>query len=235
MKWPNKPAADLAWGREISNRAAKELAALRLAKRLKDGDTVGVGSGSTSFLTLIALARRREEDKLAFQAIPTSIEMELACAALGISTTTLKAARPDWCFDGADEVDPKGNMIKGRGGAMLREKLVMSAAERIYIVIDSTKQVSRLGQKFPVPVEVHPEAIQLIETSLGKLPDVKTISLRQAVAKDGPVITEHGNVIFDVKFSKIDVKLEKTLKALPGVVESGLFIGFAPHIISIKT
>ncbi len=231
-KWDDDQDADKIWGRDISNRAQKEQLATKVAKRLKKGDVVGVGSGSTSFLVLRALASRRDQEELDFRAITTSIEMELICAALGITTTTLQAEVPDWSFDGADEVDDEENLIKGRGGALLREKLVIKACTESYIVIDPSKRVSRLGSKFPVPIETIPDAIHIVYQELSKMSVVESMVLRQAVAKDGPVITENGNVIFDVKFSKIDKDMESKLKAIVGVVETGLFIGYKPTIVS---
>jgi ribose 5-phosphate isomerase A len=232
MQWTNQLAKEVLWDKEIANRPQKEQLASELAKHFQDGDVIGVGSGSTSYLTLLALAKRCKTEGIHFTAVSTSIELELACSTLGVPTASLLATKPDWCFDGADEVDPDGNMIKGRGGAMLREKLVMSAAERVYIVIDNSKLVTKLGQKFAVPIEVIPEAIQLVQTRLQRLPNVKTITLRQAVAKDGPVITEQGNVIFDVKFSKIEPTLEGSLKSIAGVIETGLFMGFKPQLVT---
>src|SRR3989344_5168446 len=116
----SKTTVDEIWGRDITNLKQKQRAASTLAKRLKKGDVIGVGSGSTSFVTIKALAAK----KIDFLTIPSSIEMEQVCAALDIPTTTLLASRPNWSFDGADEVDSKGNLIKGRGGAMLREKML---------------------------------------------------------------------------------------------------------------
>lgn len=231
MKWANTGKADVIWGRDISSLPQKQLVASKIALKLKNGDVVGVGSGSTSFVTLKALAERSDEEGLAFRAITTSIEMELVCAALAVPTSLLRVERPDWSFDGADEVDPKGNIIKGRGGAMLREKLVIAASKKAYIVIDPSKRVKRLGEKFPVPIEIHPDAVQIVWQALKKFDSVTDITLRQAVAKDGPVITENGNLILDVRFSKIDAGMESRLKSLVGVVETGLFMGYKTNII----
>ena len=231
MKWQNKLQNDIAWHGEISNLPLKQAAAQKLALRLKKGDIVGVGSGSTSYLTLLALAKRRDEEKLDFRAITCSIELELVCAALSIPVISLLTARPDWSFDGADEVDADNNLIKGRGGAMLREKMLIKASPEAYIVIDNSKRVKRLGQNFPVPVEVHREALQLVRSSLKDFKDVTSVVLRQAEAKDGPVITENGNLILDVRFSKISPDMEQKLKSITGVVETGLFIGYPVKIV----
>lgn len=227
----NYKAADKIWGREISNLKQKEQVAQRLAKRLKQGDVVGVGSGSTSFMTIKALAARRDKEGLDFWAIPSSIEMEQVCAALSVPTMSLLSQSPDWSFDGADEIDDSSSLIKGRGGAMLREKMLMLACPEVYIVVDKSKRVKRLGQNFPVPVEIHPEAVRIVMSTLKGLSGVTKISLRQAVAKDGPVITEKGNLILDVTFSKIAGDMEIKLKSITGVVETGLFIGYKTKII----
>lgn len=231
MEWKNKLATDLQWANEISNRDEKEVVAEKIAARVKDGDVIGVGSGSTAFLALQAIGRRVSEEKLTVWAIPTSHEVSLSCSVLGIPTTTLLNARPDWYFDGADEVDPNGNLIKGRGGAMFAEKLVMKSSPENYILVDQSKFVSTLGENFPVPIEVDPRAVHLVEEELVRL-DATEIELRLAVSKDGPVITESGNLIFDVRFDEIDVDLEKELQAIPGVIETGLFIGFPLEVIS---
>ena len=230
MRWPEQNA-DTVWGRAIINRQQKMRVAEQVALQLKDNDVIGVGSGSTSFLTLKALANRRDKEGLHFRAIATSIEMELVCVSFAIPVVSLLNERPDWSFDGADEVDAKDNLIKGRGGAMLREKMLMSACKRVYIVVDPTKRVRRLGQNFPVPIEVIPEALRLVEQNLAKIKAIEHITLRQAKAKDGPVITETGNLIVDVKFGAIDNGMERRLKSIVGVVESGLFIGYKPTVI----
>jgi len=222
------------WSGEISNRAEKEAVAARVADELRDGQVVGAGSGSTAFLALSAIARRIADDGLAVRAVPTSTEVALACAALGIPTAALAEARPDWGFDGADEVhvrDGVVRLIKGRGGAMFREKLVMASQPRTLILVDRSKLVERLGERFPVPVETHPEALHLVEERLRGL-GAAEVELRAAVGKDGPVVTEHGHLILDARFAAIPDSLEAEIKAIPGVVESGLFIGFPVEVVT---
>ncbi|MFB9274812.1 ribose 5-phosphate isomerase A [Cohnella cellulosilytica] len=231
MIWENKIATTLQWTKEISNREQKEAVAAKIAERVRDGDVIGVGSGSTSYLALLAISKKVKEQKLNVTAIPTSHEVSLTCSIMGLPTSTLLNARPDWYFDGADEVDPNKNLIKGRGGAMFAEKLVMRSAPESYILVDSSKFVSQLGEKFAAPIEVDPRAINLVETELAKL-GVKEAQLRMAVAKDGPVITETGNLILDVRFNKIEDGYEKEIKSIPGVIESGLFIGYHPEILT---
>lgn len=222
------------WPGEISHREEKEAVAARVAEELCDGQVVGAGSGSTSFLALAAIARRIEEGGLSIHAVPTSTEVALACAALGIPTASLAEARPDWGFDGADEVSVRDGvvaLIKGRGGAMFREKLVMASQPRTLILVDRSKLVARLGERFPVPVETHPEALHLVEERLRGL-GATDVRLRAAAAKDGPVVTEHGHLILDARFAEIPDRLEIDIKAIPGVVESGLFIGFPVEVVT---
>jgi ribose 5-phosphate isomerase A len=209
---------------EVSNREAKEELGRRIAEKVQDGQVIGVGSGSTSALAIQAIAKRVAAEKLRITAICTSVEVTLACAAAGLPVGSLLEYRPDWAFDGADEVDPQRNLIKGRGGAMFLEKLVMQASRKSYILADQSKLVERLGQKFAIPVEVLPAAMRVVEFELGRM-GATEIALRLAVKKDGPVITENGNLILDVRFPAIGATLERDLKAIPGVIESGLFWG----------
>ncbi len=209
---------------DADHRAAKEKLAAEVACQLQDGDIVGAGSGSTSLLTIHAIGERMKRDRLRCTAIPTSTEAELACIDAGIPVTTLLAARPNWSFDGADEVDPAKNLIKGRGGAMFKEKMVIYASPRPYILVDQSKLVKKLGERFPIPVEVHPLGLRVVERALAQL-GATEILLRPAQGKDGPVITENGNLILDVRFAEIVAETERSLKAIPGVIESGLFWG----------
>jgi ribose 5-phosphate isomerase A len=225
MLWKNRPNG-LTWSGAIKNEEAKREVAARLAAKLQAGQTVGVGSGSTSFLTLQALAARAEKEGLSFTGIPTSVEVSLACTSLGIPTASLVEAKPDWSFDGADEVDGRKRLIKGRGGALYQEKLMMAAAPQSYIVVDSSKLVDRLGQKFPVPVEIDPMALSLMYEKLADLPGLADIALRTGAGKDGPVITERGNLILDLRFDDIPDDTHARLKGMPGVVETGLFFDY---------
>jgi ribose 5-phosphate isomerase A len=215
---------------ESVNAAAKSQVAAQMADRLRAGDVVGVGSGSTSLLTIHALAARAGAEGLDWVAVCTSYESELTCASLGIRTTTLDVVRPDWSFDGADEVDPASNLNKGRGGALLREKVVMASSPERYVVVDESKLVEHLCSKFPVPVEVLPEAVQFVRHALGGL-GVTRMALRPGGTKDGPAVTEHGNLLLDVWLPAIDDGTERQLQAIPGVIECGLFLGYAPTVL----
>lgn len=154
----------------------------------------------------------------------------MLCSYLGITTTTLNENKPDWSFDGADEVDNNNWLIKGRGGAMFKEKLNIANSPITYILVDGSKKVDKLGTKFKVPVECFTEAINYVKEELIKIGG-KDMEIRKAVNKDGPEITENGNLILDVKFDNITQDLEKNIKSIPGVIESGLFINYNVEII----
>ena len=148
MEWENQLIQELQWSNKISNKASKELVAQEIAGLAKDGDVIGAGSGSTVYLTLFALAQRVKQESLHIEIIPASAEISMTCIQLGLPQTTLWNKRPDWTFDGADEVDPHNNLIKGRGGAMFKEKLLIKSSGKTYIIVDESKLVSKLGSKY---------------------------------------------------------------------------------------
>ena len=230
MRTNSSLVAAYRWPGAIDNLEAKQQVASRVAALLKDGDIFGAGSGSTSYVTIQALGARAKAEGLRCMAIPTSHEMMFACVAAGIPVTSLWEHSPHWCFDGADEVDPAMNLIKGRGGAMFKEKLVMRAAARSLVLIDESKRVERLGRKFPIPVEIHPSSLTLVERELRRL-GASEIVLRLGKGKDGPVVTENGNFILDARFPEIENGLERELKAITGVLETGLFQGFVVELL----
>ena len=221
------------WPGEISNREAKEKVAEQVAAQANDGDTIGIGSGSTSYLALLALAGRVRDEGLQVRCVPTSEEIAGYCTDLGLVVSPLLNARPDWCFDGADEVDPNNNLIKGRGGAFVREKLVFAAAPRRFILIDSSKLVTRLGQVHKLPLEVIPDAVNLVRAqlrdTLGVVPEI-----RPAGGKDGGVVTEQGGIIMDLPLdgSVAPVELDTLLNNTVGITGTGLFAGFELELLS---
>jgi ribose 5-phosphate isomerase A len=230
MNWNSDIIKNLSWASTITNRAGKQKVADQIVAKIKDGDVIGVGSGSTVFLTLFAIAERIKVEKLNIKAIPTSIKISLFCDKLGIPLTSLFEHKPDWCFDGADEVDPNKSLIKGRGGALFKEKLLISSSAINYIIVDDTKLVDKLGSKFPVPVEVFPQALLHVEQELKAL-GATNIILRLAGGKDGPVITENNNLLLDVHFDGIDIDMERKIKSITGVIESGLFINYNIEVL----
>jgi ribose 5-phosphate isomerase A len=209
----------------MANENEKELAGRAAAKLVRDGDIVGLGNGSTAYFAVVALGERVQAG-LKIVGIPTSIATEDLARKLGIPLTTLdEHPEIDITIDGADEVDPHLNLIKGGGGALLREKVVASVTKKMVVVSDSTKVVRTLG-KFPLPVEIIPFARPVVErklTSLGAVPKLR-------LKPDGqPYITDNGNNILDASFGKITdpPAVARELSNTPGVVEHGLFIGFA--------
>jgi len=221
------------WPGTISNEAAKAEIARKLVARASDGQVIGIGSGSTSFLALLALAQRVKDEGLAIRCVPTSIEIESYCTALGLIVTSLVNARPDWAFDGADEVDPEHNLIKGRGGAFVREQLVFASAPKRVILVDESKFVPTLGTTFGVPLAVVPEAANFVRATvggdLGMTPEV-----RPAGGKDGGVIDEQGSLVMDLQIdgSRSPVDLERYLLTVPGISATGLFVGYEMEVIS---
>ena len=209
---------------KISRKEEKIKLGKKIAERVKDGKTIGFGSGSTSYLTAIEIGKKVEKEHLHIIAIPTSKEIENVCKQYKIQIGNLVENKIDWAFDGADEVDPDNNMIKGMGAAMFKEKLNILNSPINYILIDQTKFVKELGEKHPVPVEVFPQALEYVSRKLEELGATETIFRG---------MTENQNAILDVRFEKIDNKLEAKIKNITGVIESGLFMGYNVEIISL--
>jgi len=203
----------------------KEMAGRAAAELVRDGDIVGLGTGSTAYFAVVALGERVKAG-LKIVGIPTSVATEELARQLGIPLTTLdEHPEIDITIDGADEIDPHLNLIKGGGGALLREKVVASVTKKMVVVGDSSKLVAALG-KFPLPVEIIPFARPVVGkklTSLGAIPKLR-------LKPDGqPFTTDNGNYILDASFGEISdpPAIARSLSDTPGVVEHGLFIGFA--------
>ena len=203
------------------------------ADLVKSGMIVGLGTGSTTAFMIQYVGERLQKGDLQnIQGIPTSFQSSVLAKQYGIPLTTLDAVdRIDIAIDGADEVDPHKNLIKGGGAAHTQEKIIDYLADQFVVVVDSGKLVDRLGSTFAVPVEVLPMAMTPVMRAIEKLGGKTT--LRMGVKKAGPVITDQGNMVIDVKFDKIEqpAELEKTLNNIPGVLENGLFIGVTDLIL----
>ena len=219
------------WKNQVENKEEKLELAKRVAKRARSGEVIGFGSGTTSYLTAMEIGKRVKEEGLDIKAIPTSSVIEKLCKELEIQTVRLTEAKPDWCFDGADEIDSHNWLIKGMGAALLREKRNMQHANENYILVDSTKFVQRLGEKHPIPIECEKEKIGQVQEEVKKLGAIKT-EIRKSNIKEGYLITDNGNYILHAWFDKIEANLEEILRQIDGVIESGLFIGY--DIIVIK-
>jgi ribose 5-phosphate isomerase A len=209
--------------------AAKRKAALEAVKHVKNGFIVGLGSGSTAAIAIEALGEKKQKENLSILGIPTSYQAFLLAVKHGIAVTTLEEHGViDVTIDGADQIDPKLNLIKGMGAALAREKIVASASKMNVIIADESKKVKVLGENNqPVPVETLPFAISVVKRRIEEIGG-KAV-LREGKGKVGPVITDNGNVIIDASFGGIDdaAELEKKLKMIPGAVETGLFIDLA--------
>ena len=208
---------------------AKRNAALAAVQHVKDGFVVGLGSGSTAAYAIEAIGERMKNEKLRVLGVPTSYQAFQLAVKHKIPVTTLEEHPVvDLDIDGADQVDPELNLIKGMGAALTREKIVAAASKLNIIVADKKKKVKVLGEgNHPVPVEAIPFAISLVQKRIEKLGG--TPVLRESKGKLGPVISDNGNAIIDAVFGPIKdaAKLERELKMIPGVVETGLFIGLA--------
>ncbi|MGL5065970.1 MAG: ribose-5-phosphate isomerase RpiA [Microcoleus sp.] len=204
----------------------KQLVGFAAADRVQSGTIVGLGTGSTTAYTIQALGERLKSGQLKdIKGVPTSFQSEVLAKQYGVPLTTLdEIDRIDIAIDGADEVDPHLNLIKGGGAAHTREKVVDYLAAQFIVVVDSSKVVDKLGSTFKVPVEVLPMAITPVTRAIEKLGGKP--ELRMGVKKAGPVITDQGNMVLDVKFDNLDNpgELEKTLNNIPGVLENGLFV-----------
>lgn len=229
MNWDNSILSKITFD-HISNIEEKQKVANKISEKVKDGDVIGFGSGTTSYLTAIAIAKKVQKEKIKITAIPTSYEIKILCSNLEIPTVSLLEKKPDWSFDGADEVDNNNWLIKGRGAAMFKEKMNIANSPITYILIDKSKKVDKLCKNYKIPVEVYPEALNYVKSELLKI-CASDITIRKAINKDGPVITENGNIILDIKLANITNNTEKQIKSLVGVIESGLFIGYNVEIV----
>jgi ribose 5-phosphate isomerase A len=212
---------------------AKEAAGRRAADLVESGSVIGLGTGSTVHYALVRLAERIQGEGLAVRGVPTSLDTERKARELGIPLASLaEVGELALTIDGADEIDARFDMIKGGGGALLREKVVASITRREVIVVGPDKIVSVLGRAFPLPVEVAPFARPVVARALERL----GAETRLRRAKDGSVaITDNSNELLDCRFADgiaDPARLEREIDAIPGVVESGLFVGLA-HVLVV--
>jgi ribose 5-phosphate isomerase A len=195
---------------------------------VKNGMKLGLGTGSTAVHAVYRVGELlRQGDLQDIVAVPTSFQTMVACQRAGISLTTLNDpavdGRLDMTIDGADEVDPSWNLIKGGGAAMLIEKILAQASDRYAIIVGSSKLSSRLGERAPVPVEIVPEALLTATRRLEALGG--EVELRMATRKAGPVISDHGNLVLDVSFSETfdPQELDARIMGIPGATANGIF------------
>jgi ribose 5-phosphate isomerase A len=203
------------------------------AALVKSGTIVGLGTGSTTAYAIQYIGERLKSGEIKdIVGVPTSFQAEVLAKQYGIPLTTLDAIdHIDIAIDGADEVDPQKNLIKGGGAAHTREKVVDYLANQFVVVVDGGKMVDKLGSTFAVPVEVIPMAITPVMNAIAKMGG--KAELRMGIRKAGPVITDQGNMVVDVRFDDIPnpVELEKTLNNIPGVLENGIFVNCADIVL----
>jgi len=212
----------------------KQAVATAAVDQIKDGMVLGLGSGSTAALMIQGLGAKLATGELKdIVGVTTSFQGEVLAAELGIPLRSLNAVdRIDLAIDGADEVDAAFQLIKGGGACHVQEKLVACRADRFVVVVDSTKLVDRLNLDFLLPVEVLPGAWRQVQAQLQAMG--VNADLRMATRKAGPVVTDQGNLVLDVKFNGgiVDpVGLERDLNNLPGVLENGLFVNLADEVL----
>ena len=203
------------------------------AAMVESNSTVGLGSGSTAAYAIEYIGDRLAKGEISnIQGVPTSFQAEVLAKEFKIPLVTLDAIdHIDIAIDGADEVDPQKNLIKGGGAAHTREKVVDALADKFVVVVDEGKLVDKLGSTFLLPVEVIPMAVAPVMRSLAKLGGKP--ELRMGVKKAGPVVTDQGNLVIDVRFDHITnpAEMEKAINNLPGVLENGIFVGVADIIL----
>jgi len=211
--------------------AAKRAVAYAAADLVQDGMKLGLGSGSTFLFVLERLAQRMKSEKLRIAGVPTSAGTAAAAQQHGIPL--LSMVEVDWldmAIDGADEIDPKKNMIKGGGAALTREKIVAAAAREMVVIVDESKLVPVLGEKFRLPVEVLTFGWQQTERAIADTGCVPTL---RRTKSDDPLLTDNGNYVLDCKYDGITdpKRLHDQLNAIPGVLDNGLFVGMAGRVL----
>jgi ribose 5-phosphate isomerase A len=215
---------------------AKKNAALEAIKHVKNNSIIGLGSGTTVAFAVEALGERIKKENLKIMGIPSSYQAFQLAVQYGIQITTLDE-HPiiDITIDGADQVTPELYLIKGMGAALLREKIVATASKYNIIIADESKRVNTLGENNQaVPIEVLPFALQLVKSKIAALGGIPIV--REGKGKLGPIITDNGNVIIDANFGLIQnpQELSVKVKMIPGVVETGFFVGLT-DIVYIAT
>ena len=212
----------------------KQAVALAAVDQIENGMILGLGSGSTAALMIEALAMKIKSGEIKdVVGVTTSFQGEVLASELGIPLKSLSSVSEiDLAIDGADEVDPKFQLIKGGGACHVQEKLVAALAKKFIVVVDSTKLVKKLNLDFKLPVEVLPSAWKQVQKTLHDLGGKG--NLRMAQKKAGPIVTDQGNLILDLSFRHgIDQPelLESQINNIPGVLENGLFVNLTDQVL----
>lgn len=209
----------------------KELVAIHAAQLVKDGMTVGLGTGSTANYFIEALAKRHHEQNLRVTVVASSVVSTIKAQQLGLPLVAIEHLKHlDLYVDGADEVDPDLTLLKGRGADLVREKLLVQASDQFLVLVDNSKFVSHIGERFAIPIEVIPFAWQLVKHRLESIG--ATGGLRQNASGDGLIVTSHGSLVLDMTFdSEFDSStINDLLNNTAGIVEHGIFYGLASAV-----
>lgn len=210
----------------------KQLVAIEAAKLAKNGMIIGLGTGSTANYFIEALAQRQTTENLNIQTVASSTISAIKAAECGLKVLSIaQLSQIDLYVDGADEVTPQLTLLKGRGQDLVMEKLLANAAEQFIVVADKSKLVSRIGEKFIIPMEVIPSAWQMVKHNLEKHGASGTIRLN--AGQDNVAMSAHGSYILDMKFpaSINDKALNDLLNSTPGIVEHGVFYGLTKLVL----
>ncbi len=210
----------------------KELVAKHAAAQVENGMLVGLGTGSTANCFIRELAHRRIEEGLQVTTASSSVVSAIQAQSLGLPLVAMEhLERLDLYVDGADEVAPDLTLLKGRGFDLVREKLLAKASGGFLVLVDRSKLVGRIGERFPIPVEVMPFAWRMVKRSLESLGGQG--DLRRNASQDGLVVTSHGSLVLDMTFpQELGSKaLDEALNGIPGVLEHGIFRGLASAVL----
>lgn len=208
----------------------KQRVAVHAANLVEDNMVVGLGTGSTANLFIDALAKRQRTEKLNITTVSSSVISAVKAKEAGLAVVSIDSLDGlDMYVDGADEVTPDLTLLKGRGQDLVREKLLASAADQFYVLVDESKLVDHIGQKFPIPIEVMPEAWKLVLAQLKQRGG--TGELRLNASGDNVAVTAHGSLVLDMAFNHIDsLELTMVLETIPGIVEHGIFSELATAV-----
>ena len=212
----------------------KQIVADEAIKEVKSNMILGLGSGSTAALVIKSLAEEIRSGKLKnIIGVATSFQSEVLALELEIPLVDLASvSQIDLAIDGADEVDPRFQLIKGGGACHVREKLVAYKANKLLIVVDETKLVNNLNHSFPLPLEVLPNAWKQVQEVISEMSG--SSNLRMATKKAGPVVTDQGNLVLDVLFNngiENPKDIEMSINNIPGVLENGLFVDLTDKVL----
>jgi ribose 5-phosphate isomerase A len=209
----------------------KALAAQHAAEMVREGMVVGLGTGSTANYFIDALAEKHAQG-LRFTTVASSYISAIRARDAGLPLTAMEhLSEIDLYVDGADEVSPANALLKGRGSDLVKEKLLAKAAKQFVVLVDKSKLVSRIGEKYPIPIEVIPFAWQLAKRSLEQAGG--TGDLRPNASKDGLFMTSHGSLVLEMQFdaARSSSELNLLLNSIPGIVEHGIFEQLADIVV----